>query len=101
MNLIKELLTNPWYAAIIVCLTQILNLYLRTVNIIYTTKGVMFGAIWSNNGVAITWLLSMTIGLNSILTGQWQPILAFLLGGSLGTYWGIKKEKKDNLKLKK
>ena len=52
----------------------------------------MFGAIWSNNGVAITWLLSMTIGLNSMLHGQWQPILSYLIGGSIGTYIALKKE---------
>ena len=86
----KEFLSNPWYAAIVVFITQILMMYLRTINIIYTTKGNIFGAIWSNNGVAITWLLSMTIGMNSMLEGQWQPITAFLLGGSAGTYWGIK-----------
>lgn len=89
--MIKELLSNPWYAAVIIFITQILMLYLRTINIIYTTKRNVFGAIWSNNGVAITWLLSMTIGMNSMLSGQWQPIAGFLLGGSLGTYWGIKK----------
>lgn len=67
-------------------------LYLRTINILYTTKKNIFGAIWSNNGVAITWLLSMTIGMNSMLTGQWQPIIAFLLGGTIGTYWGLRME---------
>lgn len=94
----KELLTNPWYAAIIVCITQILMLYLRTINIIYTTKHNIFGAIWSNNGVAITWLLSMTIGMNSMMSGQWQPILAFMIGGSVGTYWGLRKEIKHSTK---
>jgi len=90
--MIKEILGNPWYAAIIVCITQILMLYLRTINIIYTTKRNMFGAVWSNNGVALTWLMSMTIGMNSMLSGDWQPILGFLVGGSVGTYWGLHKE---------
>ncbi len=92
MELLAELLKNPWYASIIVFCTQILMLYLRTINILYTIKQDMFGAIWSNNGVAVTWLLSMTIGLNSMLHGQWQPIISYLLGGSIGTYWALKKE---------
>ena len=91
----KELLANPWYAAVLIFITQILMLYLRTINILYTTNNNIFGAIWSNNGVAITWLLSMTIGLNSVLTGQWQPITAFLIGGSIGTYWGMKNDIKN------
>jgi hypothetical protein len=91
----KEILANPWDAAGLILITQILMLYLRTVNILYTTEHNIFGAIWSNNGVAATWLLSMTIGMNSMLTGQWQPITAFLIGGSVGTYWGMKNEIKN------
>lgn len=96
MELFQELLKNPWYAALVIFITQILMLYLRTINIIYTTKKNMFGAIWSNNGVAITWLLSMTIGMHSMISGQWQPILAFLVGGTIGTYWGIRREIKHS-----
>lgn len=69
-------------------------LYFRTINIFYTTQQNMFGAIWSNNANAIMWLLSMTIGMNSMLNGQWQPILSYLLGGGFGTYWGIYRERK-------
>ena len=94
METLKELILNPWHAAIIVFFTQILMLYLRTINIIYTTNHNIFGAIWSNNGVAITWLLSMTIGMNSVLSGDIQPIIGFLLGGSIGTYWGLHMENK-------
>lgn len=92
VDIFKELLGNPWYAAIIVFFTQILMLYFRTINIFFTTQQNMFGAIWSNNANAIAWLLSMTIGMNSMLNGQWQPIISYLLGGTLGTYWGIKRE---------
>ena len=90
--MLQELLLNPWYASIIIFVTQILMLYLRTINIIYTSERNIWGAVWSNNGVAITWLVSMTIGMHSMITGDWQPIVGFLLGGTLGTYWGLKKE---------
>lgn len=94
MEIFKLLLENPWYAAIIVFFTQIFMLYFRTVNIFYTTQKNIFGAVWSNNANAITWLMSMTIGMNSVINGQWQPILMYLIGGSIGTYWGIKRESK-------
>ena len=94
LEIFKELLLNPWYAAIIVFFTQILMLYFRTINIYYTTQQNMFGSIWSNNANGIAWLLSMTIGMNSMLNGQWQPILSYLIGGTVGTYWGIKLEQK-------
>lgn len=96
MTLLTQLLANPWYAATIVFFTQILMLYFRTVNIFYTTQTNVFGAIWSNNANAVMWLMSMTIGMNSMINGQWQPILMYLIGGSLGTYWGIVQERKQN-----
>jgi len=87
----KEFLSNPWYAAIVVFVTQIIFLYLRTLNVIYTSERKMMGAILTGNGVSVSWLISMSIGLNSMFTGAWQPIIAFLIGGTIGTYWGIKK----------
>ena len=87
----KEFLSNPWYAAIVVFVTQIIFLYLRTLNVIYTSERKVLGTILTGNGVSISWLISMSIGLNSMFTGAWQPIVAFLVGGTIGTYWGIKK----------
>lgn len=87
----KELLSNPWMAAAIVFVTQIIFLYLRTLNVIYTSERKIWGTIITGNGVSVSWLLSMSIGLNSMFTGDWQPIVAFLIGGTIGTYWGIKK----------
>lgn len=98
MEIVKHLLANPWYGAIVVLITQILVLYLRTINIVYTTKNDIIGSIWSNNANTIMFLISTTIGMNSILTGQWQPIVTYIIGSSIGTYWGIKQEikKKQN-----
>jgi len=87
----KELLENPWYAAIVVFITQIIFLYLRTLNVIYTAERRIWGTILTGNGVSVSWLISMSIGLNSMFTGDWQPIVAFLIGGTIGTYWGIRK----------
>lgn len=54
----------------------------------------MLATIITGNGIGITWLVSMTFGMNSITEGQPLPILAFIIGGSIGTYLGIKKESK-------
>jgi len=91
--MIKELLLNPWYGTIVIFLTQIFMLYLRTLNIVYTTNKNIFGALWSNTLFASAWLISTTIGMNSILTGQWQPMIGFVIGGAIGTYLGMKKNK--------
>jgi hypothetical protein len=77
-----------------VLVSQIIFIYLRTINVIYTSERRMIPAIISGNGIGLAWLVSMAIGGNSILHGEILPIFSFLIGGSLGTYWGILKESK-------
>nr|QBM02774.1 hypothetical protein [uncultured archaeon] len=87
-----EFLKNPWYASVIVFITQIIFIYMRTINVIYTTERRIWPTIISNLGISITWLLSVGITTKSVLDGSWQPILAYLIGGTVGTYFGIKKD---------
>jgi hypothetical protein len=89
-----EILSNEYYSAIVIFISQIIFIYLRTINVIYTAERKMLGAIITGNGIGFSWLISMSIGANSILEGQVVPIIAFLIGGTLGTYFGIKKETK-------
>jgi len=88
-----EILNNEYYSAIVVLFSQIGFVYLRTINVIYTAEKRILGAIITGNGIGLTWLITMSIGANSIMQGHWLPILCFLIGGSVGTYLGIKQEK--------
>ncbi len=88
----KEILANPYLSALVVLVSQIIFIYLRTINVIYTAERRMMPAILSGNGIGLAWLVSISIGGNSIMHGEFLPILSFLVGGTLGTYWGIKKE---------
>lgn len=92
----SEILANPYLSALIVLISQIIFIYLRTINVIYTAERRMVPAIISGNGIGLAWLVSMSIGGNSIMHGEILPIVSFLIGGSLGTYWGIKKEVKKH-----
>jgi hypothetical protein len=87
-----EILANPYYAALVVLISQIIFIYLRTINVIYTAEMKVKPAIISGMGIGLAWLVSMAIGANSIMKGELLPILSFLIGGALGTYWGIRKE---------
>lgn len=92
----KELFFNPWYSSIIVLIIQIIFLYLRTLNTIYTVNNNIPGAIFSGLGIGLSWLIGIAIGSNAILNLEWQPVLAHLLGGSIGTYWAMKNSKNKN-----
>lgn len=92
--MLDYILESPWLAAIVILLAQLTFMYLRTINVIYTSERRLKPTIISGIGLDISWLISMSIGLTSVMTGEWQPILAFLMGASLGRYWGIKQERK-------
>jgi uncharacterized protein YebE (UPF0316 family) len=92
--MLESIFSNSWLASGVILISQLIFIYLRTVNIIYTAEKRILPAVLSGMGVSISWLISISIGLNSIMTGAWQPIITFLIGGAMGTYWGIIKEKK-------
>ena len=88
-EMMQEILNNPYLSAIVVFVSQIVFIYLRTLNVIYTSEKRIWPAIWTGNGVGISILISFALGTRAILSGEPLPIFMFLLGGSLGTYWGI------------
>jgi hypothetical protein len=91
-----EILNNEYLSAVIILVSQICFLYLRTLNVIYTAEKKILGAIITGNGIGVSWLITMSVGVNSIMSGQLIPIVCFLIGGSIGTYLGIMQEKKKN-----
>ena len=86
----KDILVNPWYGAGIVLITQILFIYLRTINVIYTAEKKMVPSILTGVGIGSFWLIGIAIGADAILELKWQPIVAHLSGGVIGTYYGLK-----------
>ena len=92
--MMNYILSNPYISALVVLVSQIVFIYLRTINVIYTSERRILPAIISGNGIGLAWLVSMSIGGNSIMHGEFFPILSYLIGGTLGTYWGILKETK-------
>lgn len=84
---------NPWLAAGIIFITQVGFIYFRTINMIHTAQKLLWKSIFSGWGVGITWLLGITLSVSSMINLQWQPLIAFLLAGAVGTYIGIKTSK--------
>lgn len=99
MEHLDTILDNQYYSSLIVLGSQIIFIYLRTLNVIYTSERKMIPTIITGNGIGLSWLISMSIGANSVMEGQPLPILAFLIGGTIGTYLGITKESNKKKKL--
>lgn len=89
----EQLISNPWWAGLIVLLTQIVFLYFRTLNVMYVADRKVLASIITGNAIGIAWLISIAIGANAIMNLQWQPILGHIIGGTIGTLWGFKTKK--------
>ena len=57
--------------SLIVFLSEIVFLYLKTINIQAISKGKVLLAIVSNSAVSITWLIGVTISINSLLNNHY------------------------------
>lgn len=86
----EQIINNPWLAASVVLITQIVFIYCRTLNVMYVAEKKMVAAIVTGNLIGIAWLISIAVGANAVMSLQWQPVVAHLIGGTLGTYWGFK-----------
>lgn len=93
----KEILSNEWVSSLVIFLFQIIFVYLRTINVIYTSEKKINLAVITGALSGLFWLFSMTIGVNSLLEGKWIPICAHLIGGGIGTYWAIKTQLNKDL----
>jgi len=77
--------------AVLVFITQLIFIWLRTLNLKHVQHNQIILAILSGNGIALAWMISVTIGVSSLLTGELLPIIAHLAGGTIGTYLGMRK----------
>jgi len=92
----EEYLDNQILSSIIVFLSQVAFIYLRTLNVIFTVERKIWQAILTGAGIGLLTLISFSIGVKSFLGGEIIPVLVFLLGGALGTYWGIKQNERND-----
>lgn len=94
----KEIMNNPLWSSLIVFASQIIFIYLRTINMIYTADRRIWPSIFTGMGVGLLTLISFSIGVKSVLSGEVIPIAVFLVGGAVGAYLGIKQNEKNENK---
>lgn len=94
----KEIMNNPLWSSLIVFASQIVFIYLRTINMIYTADRRIWPSIFTGMGVGLLTLISFSIGVKSVLSGEVIPIAVFLVGGAVGAYLGIKQNDKNEKK---
>lgn len=85
-----NILDNYIFASLIVFVLQLIFIYLKTINIIYTSDRKMFMSIITSNGLSLVFFLLLAIGANSVIKGDFIVLFSYMAGGTLGTYIGIK-----------
>lgn len=68
----------------IIFLSQYLFIYFRTKNVEANAEKNRLKLFYTGTAVNITWLISVSLGVNAILQGHWILVLANLSGGLLG-----------------
>ena len=80
----NDFINNPWWAALVVLVTQSVFLYARTLNVMYVAEKKLLPSLVTGLIVSIAWLVSIAIGVNAVMSMQWQPVMGYLLGSSVG-----------------
>lgn len=107
----EELLKYPLLLTSFVFFAQLLFIYLRTLNVIYTTDGKIIKTVVTGMVMSFVWLVSTSIGLNSAIEAITSifngtkfnselilPLIGYLGGGGLGVYLGMIQESKNRKK---
>lgn len=94
INFIELQQSNPWIAAATVFITQTIFLWARTLNVVAVSRLQVWKAVWTGVAIGLSWMIAIAIGVDALWTGTWQPILAHILGGVLGTWMTLRKEKR-------
>jgi len=84
---------NSYEQAGIVFIIQFLFIFFRTKNVITTVEKKMIPTLITGNLIGICWLISVTIGVTSMINGSILPIIAYFVGGSIGTIIALNKLK--------
>ena len=86
----ENLLQNDYITALIVLVVQFLFLWLRTLNIMYTSEKKLIPTLITGNLVAICMLVGASIGFKTIMEFRIIPLIGHLIGGSLGVIYSFK-----------
>ena len=79
----------------VVMLSQLIFIFTRTLNIIYTAERKAWASVITNGIISLSFLVTMWLGVGSLedLRHKWPVLICSVIGSSLGTYYGIRLEK--------
>lgn len=87
---------NQIQLGIIVFVLQIVFEFLRSVNVRYTSRDLVFMAVLTGFFVKMLWLFTTFMGVKSMIDGDYFVAMMYVLGGTIGSYLSFKIKIKYN-----
>jgi hypothetical protein len=84
------------YQIITVIVLQFMFIFFRTLNVIYTAHNNLLGAMVTGLMVNILWIVTTYYGIEAFENGNVALAIAYLAGGQIGIYWGMRKKEINN-----
>ena len=84
--------------SVIVLVTQVIFMYLRAINVKAIASDKMWPAIWTQLVIGATFMTGMTVATNAAMEGNLLPIIAYLVGGVIGTWIAMRKKREHKNK---
>lgn len=75
---------------ILVFVFQIIFEFLRTLNVRYTSRDMVFATVLTGFFVKITWLVTTYLGVSSLIEGDYFTASMYVIGGVIGNYASFK-----------
>ncbi len=82
---------NIYIQCFIVFISQLIFVFFRTINVNANVDKHRFTLFWSGVIVHISWIISLSLGVNAILKGNYILILFSVIGGAIGADYGLNK----------
>lgn len=83
---------NIWVQCGIVFITQLIFVFFRTINVNANVDKDRLTLFWSGVIVHISWIISLSLGVNAMLKGNYILILFSVIGGAIGADYGLNKD---------
>lgn len=82
---------NIYIQCLIVFISQLIFVFFRTINVNANVLKDRFTLFWSGVIVHISWIVSLSLGVNAMLKGNYILILFSVIGGAIGADYGLNK----------
>lgn len=75
---------------ILLVVSQLVFSFSRTLNVRYTAKEKLVMGVITSTLIKLTWLVSSSIGVKSVLDGDWIICCLYVVSGLVGDYLSFK-----------